>query len=110
MGKIRIGFVGTGGMGQMAHLRNYANIEDCEVVAAAEIRQQTAKLVAARYGIPRIYKTHTEMLDAEKLDGVVASQPFSRHAILLPEIYGKVKHVFTEKTPGRQRRGWPAPG
>ena len=97
MSKVRIGFVGTGGMGQMAHLRNYANIEDCEVVAAAEIRQETAKLVAARYGIPRIYKDHKEMLAVEKLDGVVASQPFNRHALLLPEIYGKVKHVFTEK-------------
>ncbi len=81
----------------MAHLRNYATIEDCEVVAVAEIRQETAKLVAARYGIPHIYKDHAAMLAAEKLDGVVASQPFSRHAILLPEIYGKAKHVFTEK-------------
>ncbi len=97
MSKVRIGFVGTGGMGQMAHLRNYSTIDDCEIVAAAEIRQETARLVAARYGIPRIYKDHEEMLAAEQLDGIVASQPFSRHALLLPEIYGRVKHVFTEK-------------
>lgn len=97
MNKIRIGFVGTGAMGQMAHLRNYVSLEECEVVAAAEIRQETARLVAARYGIPRIYKDHREMLAAEKLDGVVASQQFSRHALLLPGIYGRVKYVFTEK-------------
>jgi predicted dehydrogenase len=97
MSKIRIGFVGVGGMGQMAHLRNYVNIEDCQVVALAEIRQQTARLVAARYGVPQVYRDHKQMLAAEKLDGVVASQPFNRHAVLLPEIYGKVKHVFTEK-------------
>jgi predicted dehydrogenase len=97
MSKVRIGFVGVGGMGQMAHLRNYVTIEDCEVVALAEIRQQTAQLVAARYGVPHIYKDHKEMLAVEKLDGVVASQQFSRHALLLPEIYGKVKHVLTEK-------------
>lgn len=97
MEKVRIGFVGTGGMGQMAHLRNYVTIDDCEVVAMAEIRPQTARLVAARYGIPRVYADHREMLAVEKLDGVVASQPFDRHALLLPEIYGKVRHVFTEK-------------
>jgi predicted dehydrogenase len=97
MGKVRLGFVGTGSMGQMAHLRNYVNIEECEVVALAELRQETAKLVAARYGVPRVYKTHLEMLAAENLDGVVASQPFHRHAVLLPEIYGRVKYVFTEK-------------
>jgi predicted dehydrogenase len=97
MSKVRIGFVGVGGMGQMAHLRNYATIDDCEVVALAEIRQPTAQLVASRYGIPHIYRDHQEMLAAEQLDGVVASQPFSRHALLLPDIYGKVRHVLTEK-------------
>jgi predicted dehydrogenase len=95
--KVRIGFIGVGGMGQMAHLRNYATIPECEVVALAEIRRESGNLVAARYGIPKVYSDHREMLDAEKLDGVVASQPFGRHAVLLPEVYPKVKRVFTEK-------------
>ena len=97
MDKVRIGFVGVGGMGQMAHLRNYADLPDCEVVALAELRQETGKLVAARYGIPRVYRDHEEMLAAEELDGVVASQPYSRHVHLLPALYEQVKHVFTEK-------------
>ena len=45
MDKIRIGFVGAGSMGQMAHLRNYVVLPDCEVVAIAEVREKTAKLV-----------------------------------------------------------------
>jgi predicted dehydrogenase len=97
MSKVRIGFVGTGSMGQMAHLRNYVTIEDCEVAAIAEIRQETGKLVAARYGIPKLYPDHKAMLAAEKLDGIVASQGFDRHAVLLPELYGAVKYLFTEK-------------
>lgn len=94
---VRIGFVGVGGMGQRAHLRNYLTIEGCEVVALAEVREQTGRLVGTRMGIPKVYRNHMEMLAAEKLDGVVASQQFDVHATLLPEIYGKVKHVFTEK-------------
>jgi len=95
--KVRIGFVGAGSMGQMAHLRNYATLDDCEVVALAEVRPETGALVAARYGIPKVYPSHREMLAKEKLDGVVASQPFDLHATMLPEIYPHVRHVFTEK-------------
>ena len=97
MDKVRIGFVGVGGMGQMAHLRNYAILGDCEVVAIAELRGETAKLVARRYGVDKVYKDHKEMLASEQLDGIVASQPFTRHAVLLPELYEGAKYVFTEK-------------
>jgi predicted dehydrogenase len=54
-------------------------------------------LVAARYGIGRVYRDHRELLDAEQLDGIVAAQPFRHHAALLPELYPHVRHLFTEK-------------
>ena len=41
--RARIGFVGTGGMGQCAHLKNYAVLPECEVVAIAEIRPRLAE-------------------------------------------------------------------
>ncbi len=97
MSDVRIGFVGVGSMGQMAHLRNYVNIDGCQVVALAELRPKTGRAVADRYGIACVYRDHREMLAAEQLDGVVASQPFATHFALLPELYGHVKHVFTEK-------------
>ncbi len=96
--KVRIGFVGVGGMGQCAHLKNYAALPDlCEVVAIAELKQDQANKVAARYGVPKVYKDHAEMLAKEKLDGIVASQPFSRHGILVPELLKAGVPVFTEK-------------
>ncbi|HEY3282556.1 MAG TPA: Gfo/Idh/MocA family oxidoreductase [Armatimonadota bacterium] len=97
MGKTRIGFVGVGGMGQCAHLRNYAVLPDCEVVALAEVREGLGRRVAARYGIPKVYRTHEEMLTSEKLDGIVASQPFTRHGSLVPELYKAGIPIFTEK-------------
>ncbi|MDO8587201.1 MAG: Gfo/Idh/MocA family oxidoreductase [Armatimonadota bacterium] len=97
MSKVKIGFVGVGGMGQCAHLKNYATLPDCEVVAIAEIRPNLGKAVAARYGVPRVYKDHTEMLADEKLDGIVASQPFNRHGVLVPDLYKAGIPVFTEK-------------
>lgn len=97
MAKVRIGFVGVGGMGQCAHLRNYVTVPDCEVVALAEIRPDLGRKVADRYGIPKVYGDHEEMLAAEKLDGIVASQPFTRHALLVPELLKAKTPVFTEK-------------
>jgi predicted dehydrogenase len=97
MDTVRIGFVGVGRMGQMAHLRNYADLPDCQVVALAELREETGRLVAARYGIPAVYRDHEEMLAAEALDGVVAAQPYARHAHLLPGLYERTSHLFTEK-------------
>jgi predicted dehydrogenase len=96
--KIRIGFVGAGFMGQLAHIRSYALLDDaCELVALAEPRQRTAELVAARYGIGRVYHDHRELLESEELDGLVAVQRYVHHAALLPELYPRVRHLFTEK-------------
>ena len=95
--KAKIGFCGVGSMGQMAHLRNYVVEDGCEVVAIAELRKNTGQAVARRYGIPRVYGDAAEMLDREELDAVVASQPFTRHGLLVPELLKAGVPVFTEK-------------
>jgi predicted dehydrogenase len=97
MDKVRIGFVGVGGMGQCAHLRNYVTVPDCEVVAIAELRQGLAKRVAEKYGVPRVYGDHESMSTGEELDGIVAAQPFTRHGTLVPELLKAGVPVFTEK-------------
>ena len=97
MDKVRIGFVGVGGMGQCAHLRNYVTVPECEVVAIAEVKEQQGKLVGERYGIPKVYKNHEEMLANEKLDGIVASQPFTRHGVLISDLSKAGIPIFTEK-------------
>ena len=94
---LKIGFCGVGMMGQCAHLRNYATLKECDVVALAEPRAKTAQLVADHYSIPSVYADFSEMLAAEKLDAVVASQPFDRHGLLVPELLKAGIPVFTEK-------------
>ena len=96
--KVKIGFVGVGNMGQCAHLKNYLTLQDrCEVVAIAELVEAQGQAVAARYGIPRVYADHAEMLEKESLDGIVAAQPFNRHGLLLPEVFQAGVPVLTEK-------------
>ncbi len=94
---VRVGFVGVGSMGQCAHLKNYVTVEGCEVVALAELREDLGKAVAARYGVPRVYTSLETMLAEEKLDGIVAAQPFDRHGQLVPALLKAGVPVFTEK-------------
>jgi len=95
--RVRLGFVGVGAMGQCAHLRNYCNLPVCEVVALAEFRPRTAQAVAQRYGVEHVYGSAEEMIASEPLDAIVASQPFDRHGVLLPELLRAGKPVFIEK-------------
>lgn len=95
--KVRIGFAGVGFMGQCAHLSNYVTLEGCEVVAIAELKEETGRQVGQRYGIPRVYRDAETMLAEERLDAVVASQPFSRHGILLTQLAEAGLPLFSEK-------------
>jgi predicted dehydrogenase len=95
--KLRIGFVGTGFMGQCAHLRNYATLDGCEIVALSELREDMGRRVAARYNIPKVYTQASAMLAAEKLDGIVASQQFNRHGIVVNELLPAGIPIFIEK-------------
>lgn len=97
MDKIKIGFVGVGFMGQLAHLSNYVVLDDCEVVAIAEPRQKLAEKVAQRYGINKIYRDHRELLEECYVDAIVAPQPYRRHFTIVPDILEAGKPVLTEK-------------
>jgi predicted dehydrogenase len=94
---LRVAFIGVGSMGQCAHLRNYATLPECRVVAIADPRQETARLVAARYAIPKVYPNHRALLAAEPVDALIASQPFTRHGQLIPDLLQAGVPVFTEK-------------
>jgi predicted dehydrogenase len=95
--KIKIAFIGVGSMGQCAHLKNYVLIPECEVVVICEIREKLGRLVAERYGIKKFYKNFYDMVKNEEFDGIVASQPFTRHYVILKEILKAKKPVFIEK-------------
>ncbi|MCM8816179.1 MAG: Gfo/Idh/MocA family oxidoreductase [Candidatus Omnitrophica bacterium] len=95
--KVRIVFVGTGAMGQCAHLKNYVLVPECEVVAICEKKRILASKVAERYGIKKVYHHFTHLLENEEFDAIVASQPFTRHLVVLKELLRAEKPIFIEK-------------
>lgn len=69
---IKIGIVGAGFIGQVAHIANYAQIKDCQIVALAAGRPELRRKVAQRYSIARTYAAHQELLADKEVEAVVA--------------------------------------
>ena len=95
--KLKLGLVGAGMMGQLAHLENYAALPDVEVIALAEGRPELAKKVAERFGIPRVYATHREICEDPEIEAVVAIMGFNLHYGVVRDLLAAGKHVATEK-------------
>ena len=97
MKKTKLGFIGCGFMGQMAHLANYATLPDVELAAIADLRTKTAAEVARRYGIHQVCADHTELLSDGDVDAVIAVTSFNLHYSIVPEILNAGRHCLTEK-------------
>jgi len=95
--RVRIGFAGTGFMGQVAHLQNYLKNPDCEVVAIAEPRKKLARKVADAYGIPKVYSNHLELAEDPDVEAVVASQPHLLNGYITIPLLKAGKSCFIEK-------------
>ncbi|MBA7670759.1 Inositol 2-dehydrogenase/D-chiro-inositol 3-dehydrogenase [subsurface metagenome] len=97
MDKVKLGFVGCGFMGQMAHLSNFVESEKCEVVALAEKRRSLRDKVAQKYHISRVYSTHEELCQDKEIDAVVEITSDALHSPIAIDLMNAGKHVFTEK-------------
>ncbi|WP_276271761.1 Gfo/Idh/MocA family protein [Haloarcula litorea] len=86
----RIGFVGTGATPDdpdeegfaMAyrHARGYERIDDCELVACADIVRENAEQFAETFDVPHVYEDYERMLDEAAPDVVSVCVPPDVHA------------------------------
>ena len=98
MSKVKLGFIGVGHMGQLAHLYQYVNLrEDCEIVTLCDVKINQAKTLADRFNIPKVTADYRELLADPEIEAVVCIQYFENHVVLVPEVLKAGKHVMTEK-------------
>lgn len=97
MEKLNVGMVGAGFIGQLAHLANFIEIPDCNVIALAELRPELRHKVALRYGISKTYASHKELLEDSEVDAVVVvtQRPLMGPVVL--DCLNAKKHVLSEK-------------
>ncbi len=96
--KFRIGIIGTGWIAE-AHIESYLQMEDCEIVAAADLIPGKAEKFMAKYGVTGVnfYPSHKELLDNEELDAVSVCTYNMTHAECTIYALEKGVNVLLEK-------------
>jgi predicted dehydrogenase len=97
MDKLKLGYVGCGFMAQKVHIPNILSIEECELVALAEVRPRLGKLVQDRYRIPALYAHHRELAKDRAVQAVAVSGHFSAQGDIAVDLLLAGKDVFMEK-------------
>jgi len=98
LNKIKLGFIGVGHMGQLAHLMNYVQLpEYCEVKTLCDVKIKQAEILANRYNIPNTTADYRELLADDEITAIACIQYFENHVVLVPDVLRAGKHVITEK-------------
>ncbi|OYD08454.1 Gfo/Idh/MocA family protein [Paludifilum halophilum] len=97
---LRIGIIGAGGIAREAHLVNYQKCgKRVEVVAVADVVEETAKECAEWFSIPHVFTDYEQMLEKVELDAVSVCTPNKFHAPAAIAALEAGCHVLCEKPP-----------
>lgn len=97
--RIRIGFIGAGGMGN-AHLGAMVALKEnnnLEALAVADIWKTRAEAGAKRVGAPRSLTDYRKVLDIKEIDYVTIATPEHWHAQMTLDALDAGKAVYCEK-------------
>lgn len=93
---IRVGIIGTGIMGKSGG-RIMKLLADAEVVALADVSEQSLKEAATEFKISATYADYREMFKKEKLDAVYVATPDNFHRDPIVAALNAGCHVLVEK-------------
>lgn len=97
--RIRIGFVGVGGMGSN-HIRAIAGLKkknNLEAVAVADCWQTRAAAAAKKVGAPKAVQDYRKVLDIKGIDYVTIAVPEHWHGKIAIDAMDAGKAVYVEK-------------
>ena len=94
--KIKLGIIGVGQIGK-SHIRRYADIPDCEIIAVADINKAEAKRVAAGLGVEQVFTQFRDLLKIDEIDAVDVCLHNNFHAPVTIAALEAGKHVYCEK-------------
>lgn len=94
MNKVRLGIVGSGGMGRN-RTESFSKRQQCELVAIASRNTQTGNSLAQEYSIAFFPEWH-EMIERTDIDAVVICTHNESHGEIAVAALAEGKHVFAE--------------
>lgn len=98
MNKVRVGFVGVGGIAGV-HLENISKNNHAEIIAVCDIAEESAKKKGMKYNAS-FYTDLDEMLENESLDAIFVCVPPFAHGDIEEKIVERGIHLLVEKPLG----------
>ncbi|MCR2823466.1 Gfo/Idh/MocA family protein [Lederbergia panacisoli] len=95
MEKVKVGFVGVGGIASV-HLKNVSENENAEIVAVCDINEENAEKQGEAYNAS-VYTDFDLMLENEQLDALFVSVPPFAHGDIEEKTVKKGIHLLVEK-------------
>lgn len=97
MEKLKIGLIGAGGIVRHAHAPAYERMDNVEIVAVCDSREERAKAMAERLGVKTWTTDYKDVLAIEGLDAVDICTPNYLHSVIAVEALEHGLNVFCEK-------------
>ena len=94
---VTLGLIGAGMVGQLAHLANFTSLPGCRVAALADLRPDLAQAAASRFGVPKIYPSHRELLQDPEIEAVVVVTRRPATGPIVLDALAAGRHVLSEK-------------
>jgi predicted dehydrogenase len=96
MKKIRIGFIGIGGIARQRHIPGLQKIEGVEFVAVANRTRESGQRAADEFNIPNVCDTWQELVARDDLDAIVIGTWPYLHCPASIAALESGKHVFCQ--------------
>ena len=95
--KLRIGYIGTGGIANFQVQKLLERRKDVEVVAGCDVSAEAVKKFAEAFKVPQTFSDYNEMLAKAELDAVSVCTPNFMHKDPTIAALKAGKHVLVEK-------------
>ncbi len=96
MTKLRVGFIGVGGIAQSRHIPAFMKLSDkVTIMGVSDVNEETAKRVASEHDIPNVYAEYRDMF--ADVDAVTICTPNKFHAEITIAALEAGVHVLCEK-------------
>jgi len=97
MKTLKIGVVGAGRIGKLHVTNLMTRVSGANVVAVTDVVAESAKALAAQFGIPKVYGDYHELVNDPEIDAVFVCSSTDTHSAIAYDAVMAGKHVFCEK-------------
>ena len=100
MDKVKIAFIGAGGLANAVHYPSLAEIESAKIVGISDLVEEKMRQTAEKYGIEKTFTDYKELIEKTSPDAVYIIMPPHHLYDIAVYCLSLGLHIFIEKPPG----------